>query len=114
MPSEMADIADDFEEFWTISNRRVKKGYARLEYVRARRKASKEAIHEAYKLYCFRTRGEEPHWIAHPSSWLRGERWLDEEDSEVIASNRQAGRGTPAEQRLHLARGNLARAALGK
>lgn len=109
MPSEMAEIADDFEEFWVISTRRIAKGYARLAYVRARRKASKEEIHEAYRRYCLHTLGTDPHYICHPSSWLNAERWTDETDSEVSAPRRSA-----SEQRLHLARGNLARAALGK
>lgn len=112
MPNEMADIADDFEEFWTISTRKKSKGHARLAYVRARRKASKEVIHDAYRRYCEETFGSP--FICHPATWLNGERWLDEEDyGDIVSRGGRGGGGTAGQERLANGRGTIIRAVFG-
>lgn len=99
----------DFLEFWAISTHKRSKGDAWKAYRGARKTATKEEIHDGYRRYGIEVAHREPEKRLYPASWLRAWGWLDEADSEVSAP-----RHTASEQRLHLARGNLVRAALGK
>ena len=70
---------EEFEKFWKLYPRRVGKGQAAKAYASARKKTSAASIAGAIieqvpKL----TAVSDPKFIPMPSTWLNGERWLDE------------------------------------
>jgi len=73
--------SDSFEAWWLEYPRKVGKGQARPAYKRALAKASAEVLLAASKRYAERVATTEPRFIAHPTTWLNGERWLDAKES---------------------------------
>ena len=70
--------ADDFESWWRLTPRKVGKGQARRAFITALRQAgSHEILCAGIARYAAAVVGVEPRYIAHPVTWLRGERWLD-------------------------------------
>lgn len=72
----------DFDLFWSVYPRKVAKLDAIKAYGKARMLASAEDILigvERYRAHL----PEEMRFIAHPASWLRAGRWLDEYDAPV-------------------------------
>jgi hypothetical protein len=67
-----------FEEFWNEYPRKAGKGQARIAFKGALKKATNDEIVSAVKLYALSCVGKEQQFIAHASTWLNGERWLDE------------------------------------
>lgn len=66
---------EEFEAWWAWYPRKVGKGQARRAYATARRKASREALLDAVRSYPWGSTGK---YCPHASTWLNGERWLDE------------------------------------
>ena len=80
-PDDGDELDADFELWWKLVPRKAGKGQARKAYRAARKKADAATLSagiEAYAALVKRKRTE-PHFIAHPTTWLNGERWLDEE-----------------------------------
>jgi DNA-binding transcriptional MocR family regulator len=73
----------DFEEFWQIYPRKVGKGQARLAFKTALRKATKDELVSAASAYAESVRSTEQNFIPHASTWLNGERWLDQTTQSV-------------------------------
>jgi hypothetical protein len=76
-PREEQDQA--FEQFWSVYPRRVAKGDARKAWKAALKKATAEQITfgaRGYAEHCRATSTAET-YIAHPATWLNGERWSD-------------------------------------
>ena len=67
-----------FEDFWSICPRKTAKGSARKAWLKAIKTASPETIIDGIKAYAKSAQGTEPQYIAHPATWLNGERWSDE------------------------------------
>lgn len=67
------------DEFWPLCPRKVGKGQARKAYLTALKKTSHEEIVAGMRRYAVAVKETEPEFIAHPSTWLNGERWSDEE-----------------------------------
>ena len=67
-----------FEHFWSICPRKTAKGSARKAWLKAIKTASPETIIDGIKAYAKSAQGTEPQYIAHPATWLNGERWSDE------------------------------------
>src|SRR6266700_6508358 len=82
MSSPMMSIllGGDFIDFWRLSTHRVGKKAAFAAYIKARDRASKEKIHQAYELYGIETSGRLSRYVLHPATWLNGDRWNDEPD----------------------------------
>lgn len=76
--------------------RKTDKGGAAKAWARAVRKAHGEVIVTGAKRYAAETRGSEQRYIAHPSTWLNGERWLDEPGANT---RRPAGPRAPTPDR---------------
>ena len=74
---------DQFEQFWSICPRKTAKGAARKAWLKAIKTATPEQIIEGMKLYAKQVAGTEPQFIAHPATWLNGERWLDDTSAPV-------------------------------
>ena len=75
------DILIEFEEFWSVYPRKVGKGQARVAFKAALRKATKDELVSAVTKYAEQVRGKDIAYIAHASTWLHGERWLDETEA---------------------------------
>ena len=75
------DILIEFEEFWSVYPRKVGKHQARLAFRGALRKATKDELVSAVTKYAEQVRGKDIAYIAHASTWLHGERWLDETEA---------------------------------
>lgn len=75
------NLHDDFEEFWGAIRepvRKVCKKDARRAYVKARKIADKDTIHNGWLRYITYVADWEPRHTCHPATWLNGERWEDE------------------------------------
>ena len=69
---------DQFEGFWSICPRKTAKGSARKAWAKAIKTTSPETIVDGMKVYAKTVIGTDPQYIAHPATWLNGERWSDE------------------------------------
>ncbi|MGV5046863.1 hypothetical protein [Rhodococcus pyridinivorans] len=72
--------ADDalFEEWWKHYPRKVSKGQARKAYKTALKKTDHDILLAAVKAFSASVAETDTQFIAHASTWLNGERWLDE------------------------------------
>ena len=68
---------DGFDIFWSYYPRKVGKGAARKAWKTALKKTSPTILQESALLYQL-TCPKDSQYIAHPSTWLNAERWLDE------------------------------------
>jgi hypothetical protein len=68
----------DFQAFWEAVPKKAGKGNAVKAYNAALRKADPQVILSAMVAYGASVAGKDPQFIAHPATWLNGERWLDE------------------------------------
>jgi len=75
--SKKKKIDEQFHELWVLFPRRVAKGQALIAYRAARKKTDATTIAEAVKRFAAECADREERFIAHPASWLNGERWLD-------------------------------------
>ena len=88
-----ADADDEFATFWATYPRKVGKGAARKAWTAATKVTSAATITagaDRYVAEC-RAAGTEPQYIAHPATWLRAERWADEQTT--LPRSAQAGWG---------------------
>lgn len=77
-----------FGEFWKLYPRKVAKANA----VKAFKKKCKDeqtytAIMRGLQNYVTACKGKDPQYIAHPATWINGERWNDEVSSKTKSSN---------------------------
>lgn len=85
-----SSVDDGFTEFWAMYPRKVGKGGALTAYRRARKKADHQTIITGLHLYTL-TCPKEPHYIAHPTTWLNQERWADETENLQPTNNPEPG-----------------------
>lgn len=76
---------DGFENFWSNVPRKIGKGAARKAYATAIKKTTPDKLLDGMKRHSAAMKGKDPQFIPHPSTWLSGERWLD----EVVTDTRQ-------------------------
>jgi len=72
------DDDPDFVAFWNAYPRKVGKGQARDRWRAAVKLAPAAAIVAAAGTYSASRSGKDSTFTAHPATWLKGERWLDE------------------------------------
>lgn len=72
------DATEGFEAWWKLYPRKVGKGQARKAYTSALKKADADTLADSAEAYGQKVIGTDPRFIAHPATWLNGERWLDE------------------------------------
>lgn len=76
---------DRFADFWAAYPKRVGKGQALKAWRSAlKRKADPQRVIEAASSYAESMRGKDPQYVAHAATWLNGERYDDEPDSEQL------------------------------
>ncbi|NUO92760.1 MAG: hypothetical protein HOQ18_18335 [Dermatophilaceae bacterium] len=80
LADESAEIDNRFDEFWDVYGKKVKRADAEKKWAKAIRKASPDRIIAAAGAYVAyeRANNQGGRFIADPSTWLHGERWLDE------------------------------------
>lgn len=69
----------DFDQWWSTVWLRVGKGHARKEFPRALKKVDFDTLMSATARACVKYETAERRYTPHPSSWLSGERWEDED-----------------------------------
>ena len=88
-PSKRASAAADdaeFETWWKAYPRKTAKGNAKAPYKTARKKTDAETLLAAAATYAKSVAGKDPKFTAHASTWLNGERWLDEAPTTVLTA----------------------------
>lgn len=80
---ELKSQVDQFEQFWSTCPRKTAKGAARKAWLKAIKTATPAQIIEGMKVYAKQVTGTEQQFIAHPATWLNGERWLDDTSAPV-------------------------------
>ncbi|MFC4731751.1 helix-turn-helix domain-containing protein [Salipiger abyssi] len=83
---------DQFEAFWKECPRKVGKGNARPAFKRALKKASAEQIIEGMRRFARVNAGTDPQYVAHPTTWLNGERWADDLRPRAVSQQSNGGR----------------------
>lgn len=68
-----------FEEWWSEYPKKKGKGQARNAYKGALKKATQEELLSAVRLFAEATKNTDQQFIPHASTWLNGERWLDDD-----------------------------------
>jgi len=68
----------DFDEFYAAYPRKVGKGNARKAYAKALKVATHDEIMFGLSQQRPSMEAKEKQFIAHPATWLNGERWDDE------------------------------------
>ncbi len=86
--AKLAHPQDDpfFLAFWQAYPRRIGKGAARTAFHRAARYADPNMIVQAALTYArfVEDRQVEQQFIPHPATWINGERWEDDLESEKV------------------------------
>lgn len=74
-------INQQFEDWWQHYPKKTGKGQARNAYRAAVKKVTHEELVEAADRFSQQSQHTEKQFIPHASTWLNGERWLDEDES---------------------------------
>lgn len=106
-PKGADDVEEEFEEWWKHVPRKVGKGAARRAFKSARKKADLATLRSAIRSFALSVQHKDAQFICHPSSWLNGERWSDQEGVDIPAM--QATDAELLAQRVERAEGWLAR-----
>lgn len=72
------DLNALFSEWWSFVPRKVSKGQAEKAYRAAVKHTDPADLLAGIKRFASECAGKDPQYIAHPSTWLNGKRWLDE------------------------------------
>jgi hypothetical protein len=86
------DINEQFNQFWAIYPRKKGKGQAIKAFEKALLKTDLETIVAGVQAYMEHEDMCDPQFIAHPTTWLNGERWEDEyEETRVVTKSPHVG-----------------------
>jgi hypothetical protein len=86
------DINAQFNQFWAIYPRKKGKGQARKAFEKALEKTDLETIIAGVHAYMEHEDMSDPQFIAHPTTWLNGERWEDEHgEARVVPRSPHVG-----------------------
>jgi len=82
--------ADEFEKFWEAYPRKIAKGAARKIWKKLWRAGTLPPIGELLEaIRAYDQSVSEKRFIAHPTTWLNGERWLDNLEAKSASVNIQ-------------------------
>ena len=86
------DISEQFNKFWAMYPRKKGKGQAIKAFEKALLKTDLETILAGVEAYIEHEDMYDPQFIAHPTTWLNGERWDDEhEEAKVVLRSPYVG-----------------------
>ena len=89
------DWQSRFDEWWSSVPKKVGKGQARIKFKAALKKTDFDTLKAGIMRYAGQVAGRDVEFIAHPATWLHGERWLDEDEPErKTHGNEHRGNGT--------------------
>lgn len=83
-------IETEFTEWWQMVPRKIGKGDALKAYRAARRKVPQQVIFDGTVQWVRESKHKELEYIPYPATWLRAERW-DDEETPVAKPNRSTG-----------------------
>lgn len=72
-------IFDDFDDWWSIVPRKVGRKEAQKCYRLARKFHTGSFLKDSMIAYAHKRKDQDMRFTLHPSTWLRQERWNDEE-----------------------------------
>lgn len=80
------DLDALFAIWWNEVPRKVSKGAAERAFKTAMKRTSFETLLNGMRSFTARCRAEntDPQFICHPSTWLNGKRWLDEDQISML------------------------------
>jgi hypothetical protein len=90
---ESKSVAAQFSEFWNHVPKKRDRGHAEKAYRTALKTTDHTTILAGAIRWNAEAQGQDPKFIPHPSTWLNGQRWLDEPAQEFA---REPDRRTPA------------------
>jgi hypothetical protein len=81
LAGETAPVAATFDQFWAVYPRKVGKTPAKKAWERATKamKMNPDDILAGARRYAAMKRGTDAQYVAHASTWLNQQRWLDED-----------------------------------
>lgn len=85
------DVAEAFDEFWTIYPRREGKGAAKKAWAKAVKSLPASDLLAIVRSYSVRMHGTEKRFIPFPATWLNQERWADEVDEQQAEATGSEG-----------------------
>lgn len=77
-PAADAAIGESFESWWKLYPRKIGKGQARKAFKAALKKTDLDTLTTGVETYSASVDDTEQQFIAHPATWLNGERWDDD------------------------------------
>jgi hypothetical protein len=77
-----SDLENAFESFWARYPRKIGKGQARKAFFAAVKKHDPRDIAKGFGPFLESCVGKEDRFIPHASTWLNGERWLDQPEKQ--------------------------------
>lgn len=82
-PENGLDLEAAFATWWSVYPRKVGKRKAEALWRRlvTKREVTVEALQEAVSAFAVASEGTEARYVPHPTTWLSGGRWADEEHS---------------------------------
>jgi hypothetical protein len=83
-PPSLTSPSSSFPQFWIAYPRKVGKAAAQKAYAKAIKKAEPETILARLEAWKGSKGFPEPDFVPHASTWLNGERWLDQLEGENI------------------------------
>jgi uncharacterized protein YdaU (DUF1376 family) len=86
-PDPGPDLDEEFRQWYAIYPRKVGVGQAEPAYRKARKVVSAETLLASVRRFAGQCEGKEPQFIAHPSTWLNGRRWADEDATQPAANS---------------------------
>lgn len=87
-PDNKEITPDSFDEFWALVPSKKSKGQARKAYKAALKKVDAKTLADGMKRYASEVDGRDPKFIKHPSTWLTGECWEDEQAKKTAEPER--------------------------
>lgn len=83
--SQRVSVPEGFDEFWAAYPRKTDKAKSKTAWAKATKKKPATALIAAALHYAHAKRDTEQRFILHPSTWLNGERWEDEQAAPPLA-----------------------------
>lgn len=81
-------VSEFFADFWATYPRKVDKARAEKAYAKAATKVDPTEINAAAVKFAASSGGKDLQYVPHPTTWLNGERWNDEDDTPTLEADR--------------------------
>lgn len=82
-----ASLEAEFAEWYELYPRQEGIAKARRAFTKARQKVTLDVLIDGLRAYLVEVAGKDRQYIAHPATWLHGERWADQESGAAGKPN---------------------------